>query len=60
MREGMQDRGLRFVTASAATRIDQGTVLVPAFVAIPLAPDVEVGADAMVGALATLDEPKPR
>ena len=60
MREGMHDRGLRFVTASAATRIDQGTVLVPTFIAVPLGPDVEVGADAMVSALATLDGTKPR
>ena len=60
MRAGMQDRGLRFVTASAATRIDQDTILAPAFIAVPLGPDVEVGADAMIGALATLDEPKQR
>ena len=45
---------------SAATRVDQGTVLVPAFIAVLLGPDIEVGADAMSGALATLDEPKQR
>ena len=60
MRAGMQDCGLRFITASAATRVYQGTVLAPTFVAVPLAPDVEVGADAMSGALAMLDEPKQR
>ena len=60
LHEGMEDCGLHFVTALAATRVDQGTILVPAFVAVLLGPDVEIGADAMLSALATLDEPRPR
>ena len=60
MHEGIEDRGPCFITASAASGVDQGTVLVPAFIAVLLGPNMEVRVDAVLSTLAMLDEPRPR